>query len=103
MIMVTVMYPAGENARFDMDYYMKSHVPMVGQRWNACGLREAKVLRGTGAPGGGAAPYSVMALLTFGSVQEFQRAVEQHGKEVMGDIPNFTNVQPVIQINEVVA
>lgn len=102
MIMVTVMYPAGENARFDMDYYTKSHVPMVGDRWKACGLREAKVLRGTGVPGGGPAPYSVMALLTFGSAQEFQRAVEQHGNEVMGDIPNFTNVQPVIQINDVV-
>jgi uncharacterized protein (TIGR02118 family) len=101
MIIVSVMYPATEGARFDMDYYLKTHVPLVGARWNPLGLREAKVLRGSSAPGGGAPKYSVIALLTFDSAQDFQRAVEQHGKEVLGDIPNFTNVQPVVQINDV--
>jgi uncharacterized protein (TIGR02118 family) len=85
-----------------MEYYLGTHVPLVGARWNPCGLREAKVLRGSAAPGGGAPTYSVMALLSFDSAQDFQRALDQHGKEVLGDIPNFTNVQPVVQINDVV-
>lgn len=28
---------------------------------------------------------------------------KQHGAEIMGDIPNFTNIQPTIQVDEVVA
>lgn len=28
---------------------------------------------------------------------------KQDGAEIMGDIPNFTNIQPTIQVDEVVA
>jgi uncharacterized protein (TIGR02118 family) len=103
MIMVSVMYPASDGAKFDMDYYLKTHIPMARARWTSCGLQDVKVLRGIGAAGGAAASYSVIALLSFGSAQEFQTAVEQHGKEIIGDIPNFTNLQPIIQINDVMA
>jgi uncharacterized protein (TIGR02118 family) len=101
MVIVSVMYPATEGASFNLDYYLKTHVPMVGARWKDCGLREAKVLRGSGAPGGGSPTYSIMTLLTFDSAADFQQAVERHGPEIIGDIPNFSNVQPVIQINDV--
>jgi uncharacterized protein (TIGR02118 family) len=101
MIVVSVMYPATAGARFDMDYYVKTHVPLVGARWKDCGLREAKILSGVGAPGGGAPTYSVIALLTFDSAADFDEAVARHGAEVIGDIPNFSSVQPVIQVNEV--
>lgn len=102
MIVVSVMYPAGAEATFDMNYYREKHLPLVGARWNDCGLSEAKVLQGTGAPGGAAPVYSVIVLLTFDSVADFEQAVARHGAEIMGDIANFTNVKPVIQINGVV-
>jgi hypothetical protein len=44
-----------------------------------------------------------MALLSFGSAGEFQGAAAAHGPEIFADIPRFTNVQPVVQINDVVA
>jgi uncharacterized protein (TIGR02118 family) len=101
MIVVSVMYPAGAGATFDMDYYRAKHLPLVGARWNACGLREAKVLCGVGAPGGGPVTYSVIALLTFDSAADFNQAVAQHGAEIIGDVANFSNVQPIIQVNDV--
>jgi uncharacterized protein (TIGR02118 family) len=103
MIVVSVMYPATADARFDMQYYLAKHVPMVGERWGKMGLREAKVLQGVGAPDGGAAAYSVIALLTFESADALQQAMAQHGNEIVGDIANFTNVMPVIQVNNVLA
>ena len=103
MIVVSVMYPAAADARFDMKYYLEKHVPMVGERWRPMGLREAKILQGVGAPGGGAAPFQVMALLTFDSAAALDPALAAHGKEIMGDIANFTNVQPIIQVNDVLA
>jgi uncharacterized protein (TIGR02118 family) len=101
MIVVSVMYPAGAGTTFDMDYYRTKHLPLVSARWNACGLRKAKVLCGVGAPGGGPATWSVIALLTFGSAADVNQALAQHGAEIVGDIPNYSRVQPIIQTNDV--
>ncbi len=32
MIIVSVLYPNGPKARFDIDYYTRKHMPMVQQR-----------------------------------------------------------------------
>jgi hypothetical protein len=42
----------------------------------------------------------MIALLTFNSEQDFMKAAQQHGQEVMGDINNFTDCKPVVQLNE---
>ena len=31
-----------------------------------------------------------------------QRAMNAHGKEIMGDVPNYTNIPPPMQISEIV-
>ncbi len=103
MVIVSVMYPASAGAKFDMDYYRKTHLPLVHARWDDGGLRELKVLTGVGAPGGGPSTYSVIALLTFDSAAAVDQAVARHGAEIIGDIVNFSNVQPVIQVNNVLA
>jgi uncharacterized protein (TIGR02118 family) len=91
------MYPPG---RFDHDYYIAKHVPLVQARWGGMGLQGAQLLKGVAAPGGGAPGFQVIANLTFESPASFDAAVAAHGAEVMGDIPNFTEVQPAIQISE---
>ena len=53
-----------------------------------------------GAGDGSPPPYQVIALLTFRSLQDCQKAAEAHIQEILGDIPNFTSVQPVVQISE---
>ncbi|HYZ63582.1 MAG TPA: EthD family reductase [Acetobacteraceae bacterium] len=100
MIVVTVTYPASETSRFDLDYYRNAHLPLVCARWAAFGLQRARFLRGTAVPGGGPLATHLTALLYFASEQDFQRAVEQHGREIMGDIKNFTDVRPTVQLNE---
>ena len=35
MIKISVMYPGGENVRFDMDYYVGKHMPMVREKLGA--------------------------------------------------------------------
>lgn len=102
MIIVSVLYPGGASAKFDQTYYLQKHIPLVKSRWEGKGLQEVRVLRGAGAAGGGPAPFPVIALLTFGSHQDFQRCAEANGPEIFADIPNFTNVQPVVQVNDVI-
>jgi uncharacterized protein (TIGR02118 family) len=36
------------------------------------------------------------------SVEAFQAGMGPHAQEIMGDIPNYTDLAPVIQISEVV-
>jgi hypothetical protein len=33
---------------------------------------------------------------------DFQGAFGPHAEEIMGDVPNFTNIEPMIQISEIV-
>ncbi|MFT5498702.1 MAG: hypothetical protein ACI9TH_004117 [Kiritimatiellia bacterium] len=104
MIVVTVMYPENEDATFDMDYYLNDHLKMVGDRWGGMGLKGARVLKGVaGGEPGSAAPYRVMAVVDFESLEAFQAAAAAHGEEIFGDIPNFTNITPVVQISDIAA
>ncbi len=42
-----------------------------------------------------------MALLTFGSMEDFKSAGKAHGREIFADIVNFTNAKAVVQINDI--
>jgi uncharacterized protein (TIGR02118 family) len=101
MIKVSVLYPADETTKFDMDYYCKSHVPMVQQKLGgAC--KSVAVDQGLAGGAPGAPPtYTAMGHLYFDSVAECQAAFAPHAEAIMADITNYTNVQPVIQISEV--
>lgn len=102
MIRLTVMYPNSENAYFDMDYYQNTHIALVKER---CGdaLTECTVSQGLGGgEPGSAAPYLVIANISVESMEDFLEHVAPYDPEFAADIPNFTNIIPVIQINEVV-
>ncbi len=100
-ITVSVMYPNDPGSKFDMDYYLGTHGPLVHKNWDDKGLNSMKVVKGFATPDPKTPPpFRVIALLDFDSVEAFQAAVAAGGAEVMGDIPNFTDVTPVVQISE---
>jgi uncharacterized protein (TIGR02118 family) len=100
MIKVTVFYPNSPGAKFDMDYYVGKHMPLVREKSGlACkGMAVDQGLAG-GAPGS-AATYVAMGHILYGSVEAFRAVFTEHGQVLLADIPNFTNVQPVIQISD---
>jgi uncharacterized protein (TIGR02118 family) len=101
MIKVSVFYPASANTRFDMDYYCKSHMPMVQQKLGAA-CKSTAVEQGVAGGAPGARPtYAAMGHLYFDSIEAFQAAFGPHASTIMADIPNYTDIQPVIQISEV--
>ncbi len=63
-------------------------------------LRGVEVYKGLGGAGGADAPYVTIASLKFDSVAVFEEALKSDAEAIMGDIPNFTNIEPVIQIEE---
>lgn len=100
-MIVSVTYPHTEGSHFDVDYYVKSHMKLVHDRWSPLGLKSFQIVRGTGTPDGKPPAATMLVLLDFESPEAFGRAVEAHGAEVMGDVPNFTDIVPSLQFNEV--
>ncbi|UFW51301.1 MULTISPECIES: EthD family reductase [Bradyrhizobium] len=98
MILVTVQYAAGSD--FDLDYYLKKHIPLVKERWTPLGLRSAQVIQQIAKLDGRPPDFQVAALLTFESRDDFNAAGKAYGKEIMADIANFTRARASVQINK---
>ena len=101
MIKVSVLYPNGAGSTFDMRYYLDKHIPMVQQRLGGA-LRGVFVEHGLAGMDAVSAPaFLAMGHLVFDSVEAFQRSFGQHAAEIVGDVPNYTNTQPTIQVSEI--
>lgn len=101
MASLSVVYPRSPGATFDYDYYQTRHMPLVGERWAAAGLTGGEALLGKTAADGSQAPYFAIGIIHFDTADSLRAALDgEHASEVIADIRNFTDVQPVIQINE---
>lgn len=104
MIRVIVSYPTTPGARFNLDYYMKTHMPLVSARCARYGMKGWAVDQGmAGAAPGSPAEFAMQAHLLFESAEAFQAAMAAEGASIMADIPNYTDIQPHIQINQILA
>jgi len=101
MIRVTVLYPNTPGARFDWAYYLNTHIPLALRRLGGA-VKGSAVDQGVGGlQPGSPAPYVAIAQFLFDSVDALQQAFGPHADELLGDIPNYTDIQAVFQISEV--
>ena len=101
MIKVSVLYPNGPNVSFDMDYYCETHIPLVAELLGDA-LKGGQADEGlAGGEEGAPAPFAAIGHLLFDSVEDFQESFGPNAGKILGDLPNFTNSEPVIQISEV--
>lgn len=104
MILVSVMYPNVEGAKFDYDYYLSHHIPLVKKHWSDSGLEKVRVFKGESGSGPMEKPgYILMAMLEFASHDALQACLAKAGDEVMGDVAKFTTIEPVLQVSEPLA
>jgi len=95
MIRFSVFYPATEGADFDHDYYVNSHVPLAVKTWGLSGAQIDKGISG---------PYVAAVHFEFESNDAMGAALGSEGTgAVMADVANYTTIQPVTQISEVVS
>ncbi len=101
MIKVSVLYPDNENSSFDIDYYVSTHAPLV-QELLGSALKGLAIEHGLSGREPGSRPtYIAMGHMYFDSIDEFQSAFGPVVEDVRADIPNYTDIQPVLQISEV--
>lgn len=95
-----VIYPITDRTHFDMEYYLGTHMPLVGGHM---GPHIAETLVTKGLAGGPDTPPGIYAVatMTFADQAAMDAAMKVSGP-VIGDIPNFTNSKPQMLIGEVV-
>jgi uncharacterized protein (TIGR02118 family) len=101
MIKLTVLYPNNPGSRFDMDYYCNSHMPMVQRKLGAACKRIAVEQGIAGGDPGSKPTFVAIGHVYCDSVEAFQAALAPHAAEIMGDIPNYTDITPTLQISDV--
>jgi uncharacterized protein (TIGR02118 family) len=103
MTKISILYPNNKGSRFDFRYYVEKHMPMAIELLGAhSGYKGVSVERGlSGGEPGTDAVFVAMCHFLFDSVEAFMAAFMTHGAQLQGDIPNYADVQPVIQVSEV--
>lgn len=101
MIKVAIFYPNGEGKTFDMDYYSKTHMPMAARLFGDS-LKAMAIDKGV-ASGTPDTPllYLAIGYFYFETMSACQNSMKANSAKLRTDIPNYTNIKPMIQISEV--
>ena len=95
MIKLSVSYPKGEGTTFDHKYYAATHIPLCNSTFNPAKTEVEKGIDGPSVAG---------VTFYFDSMEAMQDALgSPQMADVMADIPNYTNIAPVMQVSEVVS
>jgi uncharacterized protein (TIGR02118 family) len=101
LIKVSVLYPAGEGKTFDWDYYLGKHAPLVKSLLGDS-VKLITIDKGiAGGTPGSSATYVAMFHMYFKTIAAFQNSFGPNAEKIRKDIPNYTNIQPLVQISEV--
>lgn len=95
-----VLYPITDGTTFDYDYYLSTHMDLVGEHM---GPHIDRTLVTKGLAGGPETPpgFFAIASIVFKDADAMNAAMKVAGP-VLADIPNFTNTTPLTLIGEAV-
>lgn len=103
MIKISILYPNKPDSFFNLDYYIKIHMPMsinlLSQHDGFKGVTVEHVLD-TNIDGVQSA-YIAMCHFSFVSISDFLAAFSPNAEILQRDMANYTNIEPIIQFNEV--
>jgi uncharacterized protein (TIGR02118 family) len=101
MIKISVMYPNEPDGRFNLEYYRDKHMPFLKAQMGAyCKSYAIDHGIGGGTPGA-PATYIAVGHIFCDTLEDFHAGFGGRIDEILEDVENFTNLMPVIQINEV--
>lgn len=98
---IAIFYPDGDDKTFDMDYYQNKHMPMVAG-FLGKNLKYYEIDKGiSGRTPDDKAPYVAIGYFYCYDIAEYGKAISQNRETIIGDFKNYTNIQPVIQISQI--
>ncbi|KAK4569593.1 hypothetical protein LTR86_003356 [Recurvomyces mirabilis] len=99
--LIYVSYPRVEGAKFDMDYYLNTHMKIVEKHWTSYGMKDWTVVQFQKDDPSG---QNVQAIMTWESTEAFDKAIAANIPEVMEDVKHYSpGVMPVRYYAQVMA
>ncbi|MEL7268389.1 MAG: EthD family reductase [Bacteroidota bacterium] len=99
---ISISYPDGEGKHFDMDYYSKQHMPMVAALFGEK-LKNYAIDKGvSGRTPDEPATYVAAGYFFFEKLSDYAEAFGPNAEKIRGDIPNYTNIQPIVQVSQII-
>jgi uncharacterized protein (TIGR02118 family) len=104
MVCISVLYSNTPGKKFDHNYYAQTHMPLVMGLLKGSGLIRYEIDTGlAGGTPGSPAPFIAAGRLYFNTLEEFQASLAAHGPEIIGDVPNYTDIELQIQVSQMTA
>jgi uncharacterized protein (TIGR02118 family) len=91
---LTILYPNGENVRWDVDYYRTSHMPLIMKLYGSAAIKRFELRKGDSGQRGGSPAFIGTVNIYINDQKAFDAAGEQHGKTLVADVPHFSSVMP---------
>jgi uncharacterized protein (TIGR02118 family) len=101
MTRISILYPSKPGHRFDVDYYLQVHMPMAARLLGSAVKSISIEIGVSGAIPGQPAPFAAIVGFVCDSAQSFGTAFTPVAAQLQGDIPNYTDIEPVIQVSEI--
>ncbi len=92
MVTVFVTYPGAASTRFDREYYVAKHLPLVSRVWGLHGLESSAAF----FPSGDGRGTIAVCVCHFRDELALSASLEDPDtKSVMDDVQHFTDAKPV--------
>jgi uncharacterized protein (TIGR02118 family) len=100
MVKVSILYPAAAG-RFDVDYYLSTHMPMSIARLGPAMRRIEVEIGVSGALPDQPPTHVAMCHFVCDTAEAFLAAFLPHAAELQADMINYTDMEPIIQVSEI--
>jgi uncharacterized protein (TIGR02118 family) len=97
---LSVLYPNKPDAKFDFDYYRDKHLALFRELYGAA-VGPMTVRKGLRAGDGSPAPFVAILSVIIENQEAFDAAGKLHFQKLFDDLPNFSNIVPVGQVDEI--
>lgn len=101
MVKISVLYPTRPGSRFDVEYFLNTHMPMAEKLLGAAVKAISVEIGRSGETPDQSPPFAAICGFTCESVQAFNTAFLPIATKLQGDIPNYTDIEPIIQVSDI--
>lgn len=98
---MTIVYQNGPEVRFDFDYYVKTHMPLI-MRLYGKSISRFELRRGQPGADGALPPYVATITIWIADPAAFDKAAAEHQAGLRADVPKFTNAVLIAQRDRIV-
>lgn len=98
---MTIVYRNAPDARFDFDYYEKTHMPLIMDRYGSS-ISRFELRRGQPGADGAPPPFIATVTIWIADGEAFDRAAAQYQAAIRADVTKFTNAELIAQRDRIV-